>query len=267
MDEVDAAIDGLEQLGLTEYEARCFVALTRIPHGTAKEVAQVADVPRSRVYETMDRLHQRGLIEIQQGEPRTFQSVALDTALKQLRQEYESYFETVERELRKLEPVYKERQQAVWAISKHESVAERVLQLIDEATDEVVMTVLDEVLLDEAVLDALEAADDRGVTLHVTSQDEAIRDRVESGPFDAHVFSTDMVEWFGAMSDVPRIGRVAMADRGPVLVSALHDERLPGVPRETATWSDCVDHGFATFVERVITYELQENGAAEGEAG
>ncbi|PSQ46397.1 hypothetical protein BRD15_09160 [Halobacteriales archaeon SW_6_65_15] len=64
MDEAEAAIDALEQLGLTEYEARCFVALTRLPHGTAKEVGQVADIPRSRVYETMDRLQDRGLVDV-----------------------------------------------------------------------------------------------------------------------------------------------------------------------------------------------------------
>ena len=28
---------------------------------------------------------------------------------------------------------------------------------------------------------------------------------------------------------------------------------------ETAAWSDGIDHGFATFTERVLTYELKEN--------
>lgn len=261
MDEVDTAVNGLKQLGLTDYEARCFVALTRIPHGTAKEVAQVADIPRSRVYETMERLHQRGLVEIQQGEPRTFQNVPIDTALRLLQREYESYFETVEQKLRALEPAYKERQQAVWAISNHEAVTERVLHLIEDATDEIVMTVLDADLLGESVLSELTAASAQGVPIHITTHNTAIRDRLDSAEIDANVFSTALVEWFGSMTGVPRIGRVVMADRGPVLVSALHEQRLPEVPRETAAWSDGINHGFATFLERVLTYELQENTA------
>jgi sugar-specific transcriptional regulator TrmB len=74
MDDAEGAIEALEQLGLTEYEARCFVALTRLPHGTAKEVGKVADIPRSRVYETMDRLQDRGLVDIQKGDPRRFRA-------------------------------------------------------------------------------------------------------------------------------------------------------------------------------------------------
>lgn len=43
MGEVQDAIRALENLGLTEYEARCFVALAQLPHGTAKEIVGVVD--------------------------------------------------------------------------------------------------------------------------------------------------------------------------------------------------------------------------------
>ena len=266
MDEGRGAVDALEQLGLTEYEARCFVALTQIPHGTAKEVAQVADVPRSRVYETMDRLQSRGLVEVQKGEPQTFQSVSIDTAVRVLRKQYESYFETAERTLRQLEPVFKESQQAVWALSTHEQVTERVLDLLGDATDELLLVVLSERLLDEEVLTFLGAASERGVTVYVGTDHEAVRERVENSEADAEVFSTGLIEWFGSMSEPPRIGRLLMVDRGPVLVSAIHDEHSSGVPNETAAWTDGHDHGFATFAERVFTYELKEEVVDASEA-
>ena len=260
------AADALEQLGLTEYEARCFVALTKLPHGTAKEVGEVADVPRSRVYETMDRLQNRGLVEIQKGEPQTFQSVTIDTAIRVLRKQYESYFDAVERSLGQLEPIYKDNQQAVWAISNHEQVTERVLDLLTDATDEILLIVLSERLLDQEVLDELAAAGERGVTVYVGTNEESVRERFEDA-LDAEVFSTELVEWFGSMTGTPRIGRLLMADRGPVLVSAVHDEQAPGAPTETAAWSDGFDHGFATFAERVFTYELKEEVLKESDAG
>ena len=41
----------LQELGLREYEARCFVGLSRLPTGTAREISEVTEVPRTRVYE------------------------------------------------------------------------------------------------------------------------------------------------------------------------------------------------------------------------
>ena len=258
MGDAQDAIAALEELGLTEYEARCFVALTQLPHGTAKDVGQVADIPRSRVYETMDRLREKGLVEVHDAEPRMYQSVSIDTAIRILRREYESYFDTAERTLHELEPTYKEAQQGVWAINTHEQVTGRVADLVTDASDEIVFLVLDEDLLDETTLEALVAGSDDGADVHVGTVADSVRERLEGAAIDATVFTTDLIEWFTAMSDSPRLGRFLMVDRGPVLVSALHEEELPGVPNETAVWSDGVDHGFATFAERVFTYELKE---------
>lgn len=263
MADEQAAVDALCQLGLTEYEAKCFVALTRIPHGTAKEIAQVADIPRSRVYETMERLENRGLTEVQDGEPLTFQSVSVDAAIRILRKQHETYFETIERRLREVEPAYKETSQAVWAISDHEQVTERVTDIVRNAEEEITLLLLDESLLGEDLLDHLAEASERGVTVSVGTQSETVRDRIEGSEGDATVFTTELIDWFDEMAGTSRIGRVVMADRGPVLTSAVHGERLPGVPKETAAWSDGVDHGFATFVQRVLTYELKEKIAQE----
>lgn len=265
MSESQAAIDALENLGLTEYEARCFVALAQLPHGTAKEIGQVADIPRSRVYETMDRLRDEGLVELHEAEPRMYQSVSIETAVQLLREEYESYFDTVEQTLQQIEPAYKETTQGVWALNTHEQVTGRVVDIIADATDEIVLLVLDDDLLDEETLEALTEADERGVPIYVGTVEEPIQERVEDAGIDATVFTTELIEWFTAMSDSPRLGRLLMVDRSPILVSALHEEELPGVPNETAVWTDGIDHGFATFAERVLTYELTENTTTESD--
>jgi len=264
MSDAEDAIDALESLGLTEYEARCFVALAQLPHGTAKEIGQVADIPRSRVYETMDRLRDRGLVELHDAKPRKYKSVSIDTALELLRTEYESYFDTVERSLNQLEPVYKKAEQGVWAINTHDQITGRVVDLVDDATEEVALLVLDEGLLDEDVLDSLQAAGERGVAIHVGADSESVGDRVEDALDDVDVFTTRLIEWFTARGGSPEIGRLLMVDRESVLVSALHEEELPGVPNETAAWSDGIDHGFATFAERILTYELKDDPTDAG---
>lgn len=49
-DSEQQAAELLQQLGLKEYEAKCFVALTRLPSGSAKDISGIAAVPRTRVY-------------------------------------------------------------------------------------------------------------------------------------------------------------------------------------------------------------------------
>lgn len=267
MREETEVVNALKQLGLTEYEARCFVALAQLPHGTAKEIGQVADIPRSRVYETMDKLQNKGLVELHEAEPREYQSVSVDTALELLRNEYESYFDTVEQTLRQLQPTYKKNTQGVWAINNHDQVTGRVVDLLSDANDEIVFIVLDEDLFDDDVLDCLAEAGERNVAIHISTIADSIRARVENAGIDAQVFTSDLIRWFTAMEGSPRIGRLLMIDREPVLVSAIHEEELPGVPNETAVWTDGVNHGFATFAEQVLTYDLEENVAETDSTG
>lgn len=259
MDEAQTAIQSLENLGLTEYEARCFVALAQLPHGTAKEIGQVADIPRSRVYETMDRLQDRGLVELHDAEPREYQSVSIETALEILHKEYNSYFDSAEESLEELEPTYKKAEQAVWSINTHDQITGRMIDILENAGQEIVFIVLDDELFDDAILDRLANASDRGVAINIGTISESTRERVTEADIDASLFTTDLIEWFTAMSGSPRLGRLLMVDRESILVSAVHEEELPGVPNETAVWTDGIDHGFATFAERVLTYELKKN--------
>ncbi|MFC7173527.1 TrmB family transcriptional regulator [Haloplanus litoreus] len=73
---VEEAVRTLRTFELTEYEAKCFVALTRLREGTAKEVSEVADVPRARIYDSMDALQDRGLVSVQESKPRRFRAVS-----------------------------------------------------------------------------------------------------------------------------------------------------------------------------------------------
>jgi sugar-specific transcriptional regulator TrmB len=59
--EANGAVDQLIRLGLTSYEARAYVALTRRDSFTAAQVARVAELPRQRIYDVLGSLVQRGL--------------------------------------------------------------------------------------------------------------------------------------------------------------------------------------------------------------
>jgi len=141
--------------------------------------------------------------------------VSTDTAIQILRKEYELYFDTAERTLEQLEPAYKDAQQGVWALNTHEQVTGRIVDLItDDASDEVVLLVLEEDMLDEATADALADVSDGDISVHVGTVSESTRDHVESMAIDATVFTTGLIEWFTAMSGSPRLSRLLLVDRG-----------------------------------------------------
>jgi sugar-specific transcriptional regulator TrmB len=245
------AVDALQQLGLSEYESRCLVALLQLPNATAKDVSQISDVPRSRVYDAMDRLHRRGIVDVHNGDPKRFQSVEVDSVLQILRDQYDAYFDTVEESLKEVEPEYKQIDRAIWAIETHENVTDRTLKLVEEATDELVVAVCSEQVVDEELIERLRAASDRGVSVVVGTCDESVRDTLDSELPDAHTFDSAFVRGICG-ADGATVGRVVMADRSAVLVSTVIGERLPGVPDEKAVWSNGYDHGFGVFVRQVL---------------
>src|SRR6056297_4042684 len=97
---VEEAIEVLQQLGLKEYEARCFVGLTRLKTGTAKKLSELTEVPRTRIYDAIRVLEAQGLVEIQHSSPQRFRAVSLEEATETLRDQYEARVERLATALR-----------------------------------------------------------------------------------------------------------------------------------------------------------------------
>ncbi|WP_101297396.1 TrmB family transcriptional regulator [Halegenticoccus soli] len=255
------AVGVLQNLGLSEYEAKCYVALAHLPQGTARDVSRIADVPRSRVYGALDRLSRKGLVDVQRSEPKVFQAVGADTALRILRRQYESYFDTVEESLRDVEPAYKGIERAVWAIENHENVTERTFSLIEEAESEVVLLLLTEEIFDGELVARLAEASERGVSVLVGTDSEAIADGIERDAPGVRLFDSELIRWLSEREPPQErkqtLGRLVMTDRNAVLVSAVFGEPIPGFPEETAVWSSGVDHGFSALLQQLLTREIE----------
>lgn len=69
---MEKLIKTLKSLGLTQYEAQAYVALTRLPRATALEVSQHSGVPKAKVYEALSSLAERGFVDMAPGTPRVF---------------------------------------------------------------------------------------------------------------------------------------------------------------------------------------------------
>jgi len=78
----------LEGFGLTEYQARVYLALLDLGTATASQLPAPSRVPRTRIYSTMQQLHAKGLVQILPEKPVRYRAVPFSRYLKALATEY-----------------------------------------------------------------------------------------------------------------------------------------------------------------------------------
>lgn len=218
------AVELLQELGLKEYEAKCFVALSRLTQGTAKDVSDVSEVPRTRVYDAIRVLESKGLVEVQHSSPKQFRSTSIEEAVETLRGEYESRMTELRNALDGVEPAAMEGEteatHEVWALSGSTAIANRTERLIGEADREVLLVVADESAISGELFERIESAEAGGVDVIVGTLTEGIRDRIHDAVPDANVFVSDL-EWLQPLPDEngTAITRMLLVDRNTILVS------------------------------------------------
>ncbi|WP_114578571.1 TrmB family transcriptional regulator [Saliphagus sp. LR7] len=222
------AVGAFERLGLTSYEAKVFIALQRLGSGTARDVARVADVPRSQVYSVAESLEDRGLLEVQQSTPIRYRPVGIEEARETLRARFESEqeraFEYVEgvRE----ESDTEERQEDIWTVRGRDRIDDRVFDVLSGADERVVFGVRRADQLAGEIGGVLEELAAEGVEVTVISRSSAIRDRVEEFDGVATIPPAD------DRADDEVSGRIVIVDDDSVLLSVVDADG-----GETAIWS------------------------------
>ncbi|MFB6228215.1 MAG: TrmB family transcriptional regulator [Halobacteriales archaeon] len=247
VEDEDAAVDALKQFGLSTYEARVFVALQKLEAGSASEVSEVTDVPRSQVYGAADELEARGLVDVQQGTPTRYRPVGIEEARERL---YEGLRATGDAAFAYIDDVQgqnageEEQGESIWTVEGKENVAARCVSLIGETDSEVVYATGDPEALND-VRDALHDALDRGASVTVVSAERPVLDATRE--------ITEGIEtlFIPADSDPDMsTGRVLLADRDTVLLSVGPAGLVPQVSAETAFWSSTT--GFARLLAAII---------------
>lgn len=83
----------LKEFGLTEYQARAYLALLELNISTANQIPAVSRVPRTKIYGIMRQLHDKGLVQIIPETPLKYKAVPfkrfLERRVGQLKEEAE----------------------------------------------------------------------------------------------------------------------------------------------------------------------------------
>jgi len=71
----------LEKLGLTEYESKTLATLFRLGEAEAPAISRVAQVPKTRVYDVLDKLVEKNLVIEISGRPKRYRGIETKKAL------------------------------------------------------------------------------------------------------------------------------------------------------------------------------------------
>ncbi len=171
----------LTHIGFTEYEAKVYLALLRESPVTGYHISKSSGVPRSMVYETLGRLHGRGVVlETIEGRATLYRPLAPELLLSR----HESEHLRLLTGLREgLEELYTERlDDRVWSIEGREASLSYAAEMIRQAQNELYLVIADEELA--TLRDVIEASCKRGLGVNtlLTGQGQLDCGRVARHP-------------------------------------------------------------------------------------
>ena len=115
----------LERLGLTEYEAKALDTMFKLQEAQAPSISRHAQIPKTRVYDVLDRLVKKNvLIEIF-GRPKKYRVIEPQKALNLLVEERANEIKQLEKETQKV--------MNELTVSRKESSTEKVLKVKSES--------------------------------------------------------------------------------------------------------------------------------------
>ncbi|MDQ2054068.1 helix-turn-helix domain-containing protein [Halobellus sp. H-GB7] len=258
----DQAIELLQQLGLKEYEAKSFVALARRQRGTAKDISETSEVPRTRVYDAIRVLESKGLVETQHSNPQIFRAVSIDEAINTLQSEYAERTESLRSALTGLEPTDEgdstEATHEVWSISGDQGITSRTRQLIEGATEELILVIGHESIFTDRLAEQLQSAQERDVNVIIGTVDEDLRAAIQDALPDIEVFVSGL-DWLSRSplpDDDTEISRLLLADREAILVSSFTETRADGREHEQGVFGRGFDNGLVAITRRLMATGL-----------
>ena len=145
----DSIVARLGELGLTTYEAKTYVALTRRDSSTAAEAARIGGVPRQRVYDVLASLVEKGLAVDAAGACGQVRAHAAAAALEGLlarrREDLATLEQSAEEMVSRLKPAYEAGQEQTDPLEYIEVLRDR--RAISERFDELQQGIKHEILV------------------------------------------------------------------------------------------------------------------------
>ncbi|KYH40989.1 MAG: TrmB family transcriptional regulator [Candidatus Bathyarchaeota archaeon B26-2] len=129
-----------EDIGLSEYEARAYISLLENGPSTASRLSMISGIPRTKIYGTLKKLIERGLVVEVPENPRMFISAPPSEALEPILRAYERLVEGFQTFISSLEEMYiktnytsKLRRSNLWVVLGRNEILQKVSRMLTRA--------------------------------------------------------------------------------------------------------------------------------------
>ncbi len=93
---MDSAFEKLRKVGLTEYEAKAYLALLNTHLSTASKTAEKSGVPRTKIYTVLEGLSNKGWVKMYSGYPLLFRAVAPAAVFEKAKEDYTAFLASIQ---------------------------------------------------------------------------------------------------------------------------------------------------------------------------
>lgn len=131
-------------MGLTQYEAKAYIALVSLSSASAPEISRQSKVPKAKIYDVLNSLTEKGLVNFGPGSPMLFKARDPQTMINHLKEKYNKLAGEVSDELSNLKPITKVVPFATaWSLPSEKVIIEKIKDLINESQPLKIMASLD----------------------------------------------------------------------------------------------------------------------------
>ncbi len=134
-------LQAIEHLGLSNYEAKAYFALLTESPLTGYKLSKISGVPRSRIYETVEKLTAKGLVLSQEGNTTLLIPVSLEAFLEKKEKETKRNIQFLKQIIPQLKKPAET--QGIWTISGRDQIFESVKHFISQSKSHVYLVSFD----------------------------------------------------------------------------------------------------------------------------
>ena len=163
-------IEQLRNMGLTAYEAKCYVSLAELGPAYPRKVAEEAGIPYPNAYEALKRLATLGWVDLVLRRPATYRARRPDSVKAMISSRIEEAFDSLEK-IYSPEPA--EEAELVYTLRGREKVLAKMYEMLRSAKESVVLVAPTMGLEEAKLLELLAEAIDRGVNVRAISDEGA----------------------------------------------------------------------------------------------
>ena len=145
--------DSLQDLGFTKNDSKVLLTLAKYKILSPADIAKYSGVDRARVYDSLNRLMERGFIQkepVKRGA--NYQVIPIERIFKTLREEYKEKINQtmiLEKVISEIEIDTQESEPRVWAITSSENIRKKIKELINSSESRIFFIITPDLLMEE----------------------------------------------------------------------------------------------------------------------